>query len=202
MVVDQWALVREGIGTVLRNLSIRVVADTDQASAAVHLARQNEADLAVVGLHLDVDPAAGVVGLKALDPAPIVVSVIDRPDRDLLRGVLTAGADAVLLRSSPDPELASAVARVAEGEERWVTPALSMLLAGAVGQAEGPTPLTAKETQVLAGLAAGRTNRDLAEELFVSPATIKTHLNHIYAKLGVSNRRQALRRAVELGLLA
>jgi ATP/maltotriose-dependent transcriptional regulator MalT len=70
------------------------------------------------------------------------------------------------------------------------------------GGGAGDLALTAKEREVLTMLASGSANKAIADALFVSQATVKTHLSHIYAKLGVSDRREAVARAVELGLLA
>lgn len=201
VVVDQWALVRVGIGTILRNLSIRVAGDASQAQEGLALCRSENAQLVVLGSHLDVSVAHAVMQAKLIDPDLLVVSLLAEPDAEALGAVLTAGADAVLLRAATDQDLSNAVTKIATGE-RFLAPALTLLLAGAVSQTSDPSPLTAKETQVLAGLAAGRTNKDLAEELYVSAATIKTHLSHIYTKLGAKNRREALARAVEMGLLA
>lgn len=199
--VDQWALVRVGIGTILRQMSIRVAGESAQASEGLALARDAEADLVVLGSHLDSPVGDAIRSAKKLEPAPLVISLLSHPDRDLLAECLGAGADGILLRSATDADLDRAVRQVADGE-RWVAPALALLLAGAVSETGAASSLTAKEIQVLSGLAAGQSNKDLAEAMFVSTATIKTHLSHIYAKLGASGRQEAVARAVELGLLA
>lgn len=199
--VDQWALVRVGIGTTLRHLSIRVAGESSLGSEGVALTRSTDAQLLVVGSHVDASMGESVRSAKALVPAPLVICLLNQPTRDGLSECLTAGADAVLLRSASDGDLAQAVRIIAQGE-RWVTPALTLLLAGAVERTAAPSTLTAKELQVLAGLAEGRSNKELAGAIFVSQATIKTHLSHIYAKLGVKGRSEAVARAVELGLLA
>lgn len=199
--VDQWALVRVGIGTILRQMSIRVAGESARAAEGLALAQAEQADLLVLGSHLDSPVGDAVRSAKKLEPAPLVISLLSHPDRDLLAECLGAGADGVLLRSATDGDLSRAVGQVAEGG-RWVAPALTLLLAGAVSQTGAASPLTAKEIQVLSGLAAGLSNKELAEAMFVSAATIKTHLSHIYAKLEASGRQEAVARAVELGLLA
>jgi ATP/maltotriose-dependent transcriptional regulator MalT len=86
-----------------------------------------------------------------------------------------------------------------------VGPSLLPLLVGVLGAPddgdEDDGPLTPKELEVLSRLADGRSNKEIADALYVAPATIKTHLAHIYAKLGVTGRQEAVARAVELGLL-
>jgi DNA-binding NarL/FixJ family response regulator len=132
-----------------------------------------------------------------------VVVVVDQVSRDELVGLLTAGAHAVLSRSADAAEIASALRQVSKGE-RSLGPALLSLLVGAVEMEgiDGDGLLTPKEREVLTRLARGRSNREIAEELFVTAATVKTHLGHIYVKLGVTGRQEAIARAVELGLLA
>lgn len=203
VVVDHWALVRVGIGTILRHMSIRVVNESAQAADGLRQAKVQQADLVVLGTFLDLEAAEAVSLARTLDPPAKVVFLLAQPDAASLAGVLSAGADAVLTRGGEDGELEQAIRRVVSGE-RWVTPTLSLLLAGAVtGQAEPPEEslLTAKEHRVLVGLAGGRSNKELADDLIMSGSTVKTHLSHIYAKLGVKSRKEAIARAVELGLL-
>lgn len=211
VIVDQWALLRVGIGTILRQMSIRVVADEPRGRDGIARARAGEVDLLVLGNHLDVDHAETVRDAKALPHAPLVLALLAHPDVDELASLLAAGADSVLVRSADGDEVADAVRRMAAGE-RVLSPALTPLLPGALraaadggaaapaGKGDGPG-LTAKEREVLAGLARGQSTKDIAAELFVSAATVKTHLAHIYAKLGVTDRSGAVARAVELGLL-
>jgi DNA-binding NarL/FixJ family response regulator len=109
-------------------------------------------------------------------------------------------------RSSPAEELAAALRRLAAGE-RVLAPSLVPALVGAAGAAgeervgAGGGLLTGKEREVLARLAEGRSNQAIAAALHVSPATVKTHLAHIYEKLGAGDRNEAVVRAVALGLL-
>lgn len=210
VIVDQWALLRVGIGTILRQMSIRVVADEPRGRDGIARARAGEVDLLVLGNHLDVAHADTVRDAKALPHAPLVLALLSQPDVDELASLLAAGADSVLVRSADGDEVADAVRRMAAGE-RVLSPALSPLLPAALRAAsQAPTPpagkldgalLTAKEREVLAALAHGRATKEIASELFVSVATVKTHLAHIYTKLGVTDRSGAVARAVELGLL-
>ena len=202
VVIDQWALVRLGITAVLQGAGVEVVAEEGSGRDGLLRARTLEPSLLVVGATSDLSMAEVIGQARQLPVRPrvlLLVSALAPADLSELMGLSPEG---VLVRSAGAEELRDAVARLLEGE-RVVAPAL----VGAVmdglqaGDAEAG-PLTTKELEVLARLAEGRTNQQIAEVLFVTPATVKTHLSHIYAKLGVANRQEALARAVALGLLS
>ena len=201
MVIDQWALVRLGITTVLQSIGVEVVAEEASGRDGLLRARTLEPDLLLLGATSDLSMAEVLGQAQQLPRRPrvlLLVSALGPTDLSELMGLVPEG---VLVRSAGADELRDAVRRVQEGE-RVVAPAL----VGAVmdglqaGEAEAG-PLTTKELEVLARLAEGRSNQQIAEALFITPATVKTHLSHIYAKLDVANRREALARAVALGLL-
>jgi DNA-binding NarL/FixJ family response regulator len=124
--------------------------------------------------------------------------------------LLDAGADGTVLRSVSADSFAATVHQVLNGE-RVIGPALMQLIVNSAGhEADGRTInlrddradlLTAKEREVIGHLARGASNHQIAEAMYVTQATIKTHLAHIYAKLRVGGRHEALSRAVALGLL-
>jgi DNA-binding NarL/FixJ family response regulator len=136
----------------------------------------------------------------------VVVGLVTRAsERDV--GLLVAlGIDGIALRNGGTEEFATVVERVLKGE-KVVVPALLPALAGRLrlrtqtDDGDG-VPLTFREREVLAFLAEGRTNREIAGALSVSVATVKSHLVHIYDKLGAANRNEAIGRAVAAGLLA
>jgi DNA-binding NarL/FixJ family response regulator len=201
-IVDQWALVRLGIRAVLTAREVATVVEFEHGRDGIAWARAEHADLLVLGNHLD-RPALDVVTEAAtLDPPPHVAVLLTNPSKDELSALLAAGADALLVRSVGGEELADALDKVEAGE-RVIAPALVPLLLGAMAPT-APRPdslLTSKEREVLAALAAGRSNLEIAEALFVTRATVKTHLAHIYAKLEAKDRHEAIARAVALGLL-
>jgi DNA-binding NarL/FixJ family response regulator len=202
VIVDQWALVRLGIGAVLRSLDVRVVGDDANARDGLQNARMGGASLVVFGSHLDVAVAQAVRQAARLEPAPRILVLLDAATRDELAAVFEAGADGALLRSATGEELSDALARVLAGE-RVLAPAFVPVLAGLLSAPAGSTngALTPKEREVLALLAQGRTNRQIAEALYISGATVKTHLAHLYEKLGVGDRQQAITQALAEGLL-
>jgi len=211
VIVDEWPLVRLGIGQALRSLSIRVVGEMSTAADAVRVVADEHAGWLLLGTHRDIAAVDAVRRARAVDPPPRIVVLLDQVSRDVLASLMSLGVDALLVRSVAPEELADAIQRVDRGE-RVVGPALLPLLVGVLGTtADGPDDeqagspaegaLTRKELEVLMRLADGRSNKEIADALFVAPATIKTHLAHIYAKLGVTGRQEAVARAVELGLL-
>ena len=203
MVVDDWELVRLGLRAALGQLGVWVIAEAGLARDGLRAVRSAVTGLLVLGETTDLPPRVAVTRAKALPGAPMVLALAAVPDPEELAGLLAAGVDGLLLRSAGVDELAGALERLRAGE-RSVAPALLPLLVGVINLAPaepGAPLLTDKEREVLARLAEGRSNRAIAEALSVSPATVKTHLAHIYEKLGASNRSDALVRAIARGIL-
>jgi DNA-binding NarL/FixJ family response regulator len=197
-------MTRIGLTRVLQSAALRVVVDTADPVEGLAAARTHEVGLVVLGEQSS-SVADVVRKAKASPPPPRVAVLVANAIREDLLPLLIAGADALLVRSIGPDELVDAVTRLLAGE-RVVSPALLPAIVGLLdtgsGDIRAPALLTAKERQVLARLADGLANDQIAEALFVSAATVKTHLSHIYAKLGARTRHEALARAVALGLLA
>lgn len=205
VVVDEWPLVRIGMAQALRAVGVRVVAETGSGEEALRRHRDEQATYLLVGTVRDV-AIADVVRRAALDTGRARVLVfLDHVGRDELVAIVSQGADALLVRSATPEEVVDAVTRVDRGE-RVIAPVLLPLLVGVLGTSpdedDGEGVLTRKEREVLARLAQGLSNREIADALYVTPATVKTHLAHIYTKLGVTGRQEALAKAVSLGLLS
>ena len=114
---------------------------------------------------------------------------------------IEAGATGYLLKDAPRAELLRAVRAAAQRRGRARRPSVATRLMGRVRAPRAPEPLSQRELEVLELVAAGTTNREAAARLFISEATVKTHLLHIYAKLGVSDRAAAVAEAYNRGLL-
>ena len=209
VVADGAALLRRGVAAVLDACGFEVVAETHSGRAAVRLAGSEQAALLVVGGTADVGPADVTRRAKRLRPPPVVVVLLDKGAD--AAGLLVQGADALLLRTVRADDFADAVLRVCKGE-RVVAPALLPALVGAVRPVAGVerrddhaggegVVLTSREREILAFLAEGLSNREIAAEIFVTLATVKSHVAHVYSKLEARNRNEALGRAVVLGLL-
>lgn len=201
VVVDQWALVRLGIATVLQATGYRVVAEEASGRDGLLRARALEPDLVVIGAMPDLTVADAVGQARDLPGQPRVLALVSAVSPEEMSELMGFSPNAVLLRTVGADELRDALTRVEAGE-RVIAPGLVGAVLDTLQAPEQTAgPLTGKELEVLAQLAAGGTNQQIAAALFVTPATVKTHLSNIYAKLGVSNRQQALSRAVALGLL-
>ncbi len=206
VVADEAALLRRGVGVVLESCGLEVVGETHSGRAAVRLVGSEGAHLLVLGTTADLDPADVVRRAGRLRPPPAIVGLLRLGEE--APALVSLGVDALLLRTARTDDLADAVARVCNGE-RVVAPALLPALVGEVRPVPeshaqgggGEVVLTTREREVLALLAEGLANREIAAEMFVTLATVKTHVAHIYSKLGARNRNDALGRAVALGLL-
>lgn len=204
VVVDEWALFRRGVIAVLEAMDVKVTGEAEGYEDARLHVWSSAPDLVVVGR-----PSAGslpdlVRTVKGQHPDTCVLALVSGSRADELRAVLSSGADGVLARAASPAELEGALGQVLAGKRVLAAAALSVL----VGRVEptsttpGAASLTAKELQVLALLGRGMANREIAETLVLSMATVKSHLGRIYGKLGATNRREAVGKAIEAGLLA
>lgn len=207
VIVDDVPLLRVGVRAVLEPMGVAIAAEAGTGRDVPRLVAEVEATLLVVGSVADVPAVELVRRVRDVAPGCCVVGLLPRTRRDELSSLLGLDVDALVVRGIPADELTISVERALKGE-RVVSPLLLSALVGAVAPTEAAEPdpeepmLTAREREVLALLADGRSNREIASTLFVTLATVKTHLAHIYAKLGARNRNEALGRAVSLGLLA
>lgn len=202
VIVDEWPLVRLGVAQVVRARGARIAGEVAHGDEGVRLGTRAGATLLVLGLVHDT-PLPELVR-RAVDGGAQVLALVDHGSRDELAGMAGRGVAGLVSRTIRPEELDDALDRIERGE-RVISPALLPLLMGVVTPAEdevGEGGLTRKEREVLARLADGMTNREIAEALYITPATVKTHLAHIYSKLGATNRQEALARAVALGVLA
>jgi DNA-binding NarL/FixJ family response regulator len=137
-------------------------------------------------------------------PARVLVLTTYDTDNDVLAAI-EAGATGYLLKDAPRAELVRAVRAAASGEAVLAPSVaarlMSRLRAPSAPRGPGDEPLSARELEILELVAAGHTNREAAARLFISEATVKTHLLHIYAKLGVSDRAAAVAEGYNRGLL-
>jgi len=203
IVADELALARLGVISVLYAQGVDVVAETHSGRELVSVATLERPDLVVVGRPADLTVAETVLRLSRLRPAPAVVALLAPGEESEVAYLVALGARGVALRSGSAEELAAVIGSALKGVQHIVA-ALQPALAATRGlRLAEPADdlLSAREREVLACLAQGCSNREIATTLSVTLATVKTHLVHIYAKLGASNRNEALGRAVALGLL-
>jgi DNA-binding NarL/FixJ family response regulator len=207
LVADDHPVVRAGLRALLSaEPGLAVVAEAGSGEETLLMARQHQPDVVLMDLRM---PGAGGLAaireLSADQPAArIVVLTTYDSDADILPAV-EAGAAGYLLKDTPRDTLVGAIFAAARGET-VLAPAVAGRLVRRLRAAPPEAPaaretLSARETEVLTLAGRGLTNAQIGRELFVSEATVKTHLLRAYAKLGVSGRTAAVTRAMELGML-
>jgi DNA-binding NarL/FixJ family response regulator len=204
LIVDDHPIVRDGLRAVFESeAAFEVVGQAADGAEAVDRAAALGADVVLMDLRMP--RMGGVEAIRRLrEKAPeirvLVLTTFDS-DSDVLPAV-EAGATGYLLKDAPRAELVRAVRAAANGEA-VLAPSVAARLMSRVRTPDVTVeePLSARELEVLELVAAGNTNREAAARLFISEATVKTHLLHIYEKLGVSDRAAAVAEAFNRGLL-
>jgi DNA-binding NarL/FixJ family response regulator len=201
LVVDDHPVVRDGLGGMFRGADgFEVVGTASDGAEGVDLALRRRPDVVLMDLRMpgtDGVTAIGELRRRGSTAHVLVLTTFDT-DRDVLPAI-EAGATGYLLKDAPREDLFRGVRAAARGES-VLAPSVAARLLGRVRTPERD-PLTDRELEVLTLVARGTTNREAAKTLFVSEATIKTHLLHLYAKLDVSDRAAAVAAAYERGLL-
>ena len=200
MVVERIGVLRAGVVQTLRRLDIPVVGEAATAEEAISQLLSTGADVLLLGAHLDVAASRLVARAKALPSSPQVVHLADTTERDEYVNLLKAGVDAIVPLASTLEELGDALGRMQRGERIIGRTTLAAVRTELLPCEPGPR-LSRRELDVLVLLPTRRTLAEIGEELFVSTATAKSHVSHIYAKLEVTDRHSAVERAVGLGLL-
>jgi DNA-binding NarL/FixJ family response regulator len=200
LVADGTPLLRAGVAGVLRDHGFEVRAATGTGVELPDLAGRHEPGVVVLGSVPDVPLVEVVRRLRARPEPPRLVVLLGRAAPDAIAELLSLDVDALVPRTIDGDALVAAL-RKAQAGERVVDPAVLAGDGEAEEPAEAASALTEREREVLVLLAEGHSNREIASSLFVSLPTVKTHLAHIYAKLGAKNRNEALGRAVAGGLL-
>jgi DNA-binding NarL/FixJ family response regulator len=201
LIADDHPVVRDGLsGMFAADPDFSVVGEAGDGSQAVRLADAVRPDVILMDLRMP-----GMDGLTAIaelsrrgNPARVLVLTTYDTDSYVLPAI-EAGATGYLLKDAPRDELLRAVRAAAAGQS-VLAPSVATRLMNRV-RAPEPELLSHRELEVLGLVAAGTTNRETAARLFISEATVKTHLLHIYAKLGVTDRAAAVAEAFNRGLL-
>ena len=201
MIVDDHPVVRDGLsGMFNRDPEFEVIAEAANGADAVRRARALRPDVILMDLRMPELDGVGAIRALAREGVDAHVLVLTTYDSDAdVRPAIEAGATGYLLKDAPREELLRAVRAAARGES-VLSPVVASRLVAHV-RAPADNALSERELEVLALVARGASNRDAAAELFISEATVKTHLLHIYSKLGVSDRAAAVGEAFNRGLL-
>ena len=203
VVADDHPIVRTGIIALFApEDDIDVVAEAATPDEAVAAAERMSPDVVLMDLQFGASANSGGADatrrIRALDAAPYVLVITNYDSDGDILGAVEAGASGYLLKDAPPHELITAVRAAAAGESA-LAPVIATRLMDRMRAPQAS--MSARELQVLELVAAGRSNSDIAAELFVSDTTVKSHLAHIFTKLGVSSRTAAVSRARERGIL-
>jgi DNA-binding NarL/FixJ family response regulator len=208
VIADDQELVRTGLRMILgAEHDLEIVAEVADGAAAIEAAHELEPDLILMDVQMP-----GMDGIEATrrlmlaqnPPTVLILTTFDRSE--IVYEALVAGASGFLLKDMPSDQLVSGVRAVARGEELLAPTITRRLIETFVQSGQRPPPsgyehLTPRERDVFGLVARGLSNAEVAAELFVSEATVKTHVAHVLSKLGLRDRVQAVVLAYETGLI-
>ncbi len=205
MVVDDHALFRRGLVGLLEEMpGFQVVGQAGDGQQALPMIDQLKPDVILLDLNMPV--MDGIDTLRALrqrqNPAKVMMLTISQDNSDLLDAI-QAGADGYLLKNTEPEDLRRAIWRVAEGQGA-LSPEVTAPVLRAIARytADLSAPLLSdREVEVLKVMVDGLTTQQIAARLFISENTVKTHVRHIFEKLEVSNRAEAVGKAIQMGLI-
>jgi DNA-binding NarL/FixJ family response regulator len=212
MLVDDQELVRSGLRRILRRRDgFEIVAECSDGSEVPDAVAQHDVDVIVMDLRMK-----GVGGIDATrlvrhdEDAPPVLVLTTFDDDEMLSGALRAGAAGFILKDSSAEDLIRAVRTVAAGDS-WLDPSVTARVltryreapgdATENGAAAADTPLTSREQEVLHAIGCGLSNAEIAEALFISELTVKSHIGRVFVKLGLRDRAAAVVYAFDHGVV-
>ena len=210
LLADDQALVRDGFRSLIdREPDLQVVAEAADGVEAIELARRHRPDVVLMDVRMPrVDGLAATRQVLAapVPPRVLVLTTFDR--NEWVFEALRAGASGFLLKDVRARQLTDAIRVVAAGESLLAPAITTRLIEHFVrsglpaASAAAPAVLTEREADVLRLIAAGLSNAEIAQQLVIGPATVKTHVNRLLAKLGLRDRTQAVVYAYEQGIVA
>jgi DNA-binding NarL/FixJ family response regulator len=211
LIADDQRVVRDGLSMLVELMDgMTVVGAVENGARAIEAAAEHRPDVVLMDLKMpECDGTEATRRIVERLPGTAVLVLTTYADDEALLPALAAGARGYLTKDASAEEIEAAIRAVDAGrthldsavQERLV--ALAIGGAGPAGAADGAADeLTPRELEVLGLIAAGLSNREIAERLVVSDATVKTHINRVFFKLGVRDRAQAVRFAYEHGLVA
>jgi DNA-binding NarL/FixJ family response regulator len=211
LIADDQRVVRDGLSMLVSLIDgVQVVGTACDGGEAVRLAEARRPDVIMMDLRMPgTDGITATADLRERLPAARVLVLTTYADEDAIVPALQAGARGYLTKDASAEQIEAAIRAVHAGQthldpavqERLVAAVISRPPAAAPpGPGERPDGLTPREAEVLALLAAGLTNAEIAKRLYLSHATVKTHINRIFAKTGARDRAQAVKYAYQHGL--
>ena len=207
LIVDDQRVVRDGLTALLEAVDgLELVGAAENGAHALQLAEQRHPDVVLMDLRMPVmDGVEATQQLRTRMPDVAVVVLTTHADDDSIFAALRAGARGYLTKDAGAAEIARAISVVGAGHA-LLDPAVQARLLDTLDRPplahaqQHPANLTERETEVLALIAAGLSNAEIAQRLVVSEATVKTHVNRIFARTGVRDRAQAVAYAYRTGI--
>ncbi len=209
LLVDDQELVRSGLRRIFATTDdLEVVAECEDGDQVADAVRRDRPDVVVMDIRMKrLDGVEATRRLREREDAPPVLVLTTFDDDELLSAALRAGAAGFQLKDAPGEEIVRAVRTVADGEA-WLDPGVTGRVLAAYRTNARPRgevrldQLTPRELEVLQLIGRGRSNSEIAEELFISEVTVKSHVGHIFTKLGVRDRAAAIVLAFDAGVVA
>ena len=206
VIADDHSLVRQGLRRYLEMADgIEVVGEASTGGEAIDLVDRERPDIALMDIRMpEMDGLEAARTINARHPEIGIVMLTAYDDRHFVVEAVRAGARGYVLKAR-DAEHLTQTVRLVAGGNMVIDPQLVVVLADELNVAKhrerNAQSLTEREVEILQLLAFGHTNRDIAEKLFISPDTVKTHLEHIYQKLGATDRTAAVAEALRRRLI-
>ena len=199
LLVDDHPVVRAGLKALLEaDGTLAVLAEAGDGAQALAALDDQHVDVVIMDLQMPtMDGPTAIRRLRDRGGPPVLVLTTYETQADIV-SALEAGATGYLLKDSPAEQLREAVRQTAQGRSVLAPSVTQQLVQRAARPAQS---LSAREIEILQGLATGASNRELAAQLVISEATVKTHLLHVYDKLGVFDRISAAIRGIGIGLI-
>lgn len=206
MIADDHTLVRQGVARYLDGCDgLTVAGEASTGAEILRLVRETKPDVALLDIRMpEMDGLEAARAIKDAAPGTRVVILTAYDDRHFVVEAVRAGARGYVLKSRDAETLVQTVRLVAEGNmviDPQLVTALADELAAASKRDRQAETLSEREVEILQLVAFGQTNRDVAGKLFISPDTVKTHLEHIYQKLGATDRTAAVAEALRRRLI-